>query len=48
MRYSSGYGTLTVLWGGPGGLTTAGATSFGAQDVGFTHPNTESGSVLGG
>ncbi|MFC7513023.1 hypothetical protein ACFQV4_34665 [Streptomyces thermocarboxydus] len=31
-----------------GGLTTTGATSFSAQDVGLTHPDAEFGSVLGG
>ncbi|MFF9334845.1 hypothetical protein [Streptomyces albogriseolus] len=37
-----------VLRGSTAGLTTAGATSFSAQDVGLTHPDAEFGSVLGG
>ncbi|MFC8373862.1 FG-GAP-like repeat-containing protein [Streptomyces sp. NPDC057239] len=37
-----------VLRGSATGLTTAGASSFGARDFGLTHPNAEFGSVLGG
>ncbi|MGA5194008.1 FG-GAP-like repeat-containing protein [Streptomyces exfoliatus] len=37
-----------VLRGSAAGLTTTGATSFSAQDVGLTAPNAEFGSVLGG
>ncbi|CAL9455612.1 hypothetical protein [Streptomyces thermocarboxydus] len=37
-----------VLRGSAAGLTTTGATSFSAQDVGLTHPDAEFGSVLGG
>ncbi len=37
-----------VLRGSAAGLTTAGATSFSARDVGLTAPDAEFGSVLGG
>ncbi|MET8895199.1 hypothetical protein [Streptomyces albogriseolus] len=36
-----------VLRGSAAGLTTTGATSFSAQDVGLTAPDAEFGSVLG-
>ncbi|WP_406725797.1 FG-GAP repeat protein [Streptomyces sp. GD-15H] len=37
-----------VLRGSADGLTTAGATSFGAESFGLTYANAEFGSVLGG
>ncbi|WP_159027819.1 FG-GAP and VCBS repeat-containing protein [Streptomyces pactum] len=37
-----------VLRGSATGLTTSGAASFSAQSFGFTHPDAEFGSVLGG